>query len=561
MKLNSLLTVTALGISFLLSCAHQGTPGGGPKDTTPPTVESTYPVHRGTDIANDSRIVINFSKWIDPASVQRSVSVFPALQEGVDLNVSGRRLTITPKENFLDSTTYHVVIDGSLKDLRGNSLKESYNLVFSTGSQLDRATLSGCVVDDRFSTLPKAALFRYDSHWHDSLYFSTPDYITGVDSSGHFSFSHLRAGEYRAIAFIDMNNDGLLQPSEICFSPIDSVITVDDNNITSVLLYPSSADTLPPALASVQAISGTVIRGNWNKPLDTDHFEDKEFMINPVSDTSRSPEIKNLYHLEGKMDFILTLQDTLENTPYHLAYRLGSVHDSLRFNGVSLADTVNPALLGVTPDNQIEPDPELNLIWSEPVRADQNALYLLNNQGDTVFLEYSSTPTDTLLTRSSALLKPDSEYRLKIQAEGVRDLAGNSLYDTALTEGVLIVDIATISAENLATRIHGTVDCLTPDRNRKWLFKPLSSERVYISDDHNGYFRFDSIPAGNGKIAWFLDQNGNGKWDRGRLSPWRAPEPYVTLDDTVEARARWEIDNILINGCGMCGVDKANDNQ
>ena len=43
-----------------------------------------------------------------------------------------------------------------------------------------------------------------------------------------------------------------------------------------------------------------------------------------------------------------------------------------------------------------------------------------------------------------------------------------------------------------------------------------------------------------GGMPAFVDRNGNGVWDGGRLVPYEPPEPIRWLDEPVRVRARWD---------------------
>ncbi len=537
---------------ILLFCAHQGTPGGGPHDTVPPKVVSTLPEHGMTDVKSTSPIEINFSKWIAPASAIRSVSVYPALEDHLDVDVSGRRLSLNPSSPLNDSTTYHILIDASLQDLRGNSLGETFDLIFSTGPNLDSASLEGCVAGAPFSTRPKAALFSCGPHWDDSLYFSAPDYLAGVDSSGFFSFDNISPGKYRLLAFKDRNNDGKLQSDEICYTPLDSVVYIADTVNPFVELHRSDADTSALRITNLRAHSGTVLRGILNKPVD-EEFKNIELSVKPVSDTGALPVINRLFSFPHRPDFILLLEEPMQNIPYNLTYSVEGVKDSVRFNGTSLIDTTSPKLLSFFPQTDVDLDPRLYLVWSEPVMADSSALILKSEYSDTVELVFSTGLNDTTQIKTSRRLKPETEYSLFISAENIKDLAGNTLKDTGMVGKTLEQTFQTLPADSIALKLHGFSECISPDPQRTWFFKPFGSDRVYMSDDHDGFFVFDSIPAAKGNIGWFFDYNKTGRHESGRLVPWSSPEPYVTLRDTVEARARWEVENIQVDACGVCG--------
>jgi len=108
----------------------------------------------------------------------------------------------------------------------------------------------------------------------------------------------------------------------------------------------------------------------------------------------------------------------------------------------------------------------------------------------------------------------------------------------------------TISEDSLCYRLQGGAACLSAEEKRKWVYRPRGRNETYITTGKAGTFSFDSIPASKGKLFWFVDDNNDNLLTPGRLIPWRAPERFLVVPDSIEARARWEIDNLQVKACG-----------
>ncbi|WP_179862257.1 Ig-like domain-containing protein [Longibacter salinarum] len=52
-------------------------------------------------------------------------------------------------------------------------------------------------------------------------------------------------------------------------------------------------------------------------------------------------------------------------------------------------------------------------------------------------------------------------------------------------------------------------------------------------------FVFDMLPEGSYRFRAFLDRNGNGRWDPGRLLPYKPAEPVTWTEQPTESRPRW----------------------
>jgi hypothetical protein len=107
-----------------------------------------------------------------------------------------------------------------------------------------------------------------------------------------------------------------------------------------------------------------------------------------------------------------------------------------------------------------------------------------------------------------------------------------------------------VDTSALCIRLSGGASCLEPDENRKWVYRPISHrDTSFTVPDSAGTFAFDSIPASKGTLLWFIDDDGDNAITPGRLSPWRRPERFFVLPDTVEAKARWVVEGLNVRGC------------
>jgi len=565
MKLRILLLLFFL--SLLVTCAHQVPPSGGPDDVTAPEVVSVTPSKQSINVPLKQDLTLVFSEWIVESSAEKSISIFPPIENGFRVRVSGPKLHIIPRSSFAESTTYHVEISTALQDLHGNPIGTPFHLIFSTGENLDSATIHGCIVQRVSSpnqrTQPKVALFRLTKDISDSIYFQRPEYMVQTDSFGTFKFDHIAAATYRLIAFNDDNNDNRLQPAtESAYAPLQQDIEVD-NTPDTLLLFPSNSDTSLARIRSVHLQSDSIIVASMDKTIETSippiHYK---FSVASLDTPSRSIDLSKTEMLLDKGRFALFLSQPLSAAPYYLVYGGNAVNDSgtttvfrdtIRFNGVSVSDTTRPQLEKWWPRTTVNLSPRLYLQWSEPVILDTTSLFLHDTLGDTVTLGTAYGYSDTTLLTPNRSLLPGRTYTLAIPFTTGIDLAGNMLGGTEKDSAHYSVPFTTMAFDDLAVRLQGGASCLDENPKRKWLFSLLSDTISYIVNDSAGFFRYDSIPAGNGTVGFFIDNNDNNQPDIGNLVPWVSPEPYIPVKDTIEARARWEIEGIqLENACTPC---------
>jgi hypothetical protein len=547
----------------LTRCAHQSAPGGGPRDLAPPGVASTAPSAESVNVEPASRISLEFSEWVSPRLAERSVTVFPPPAEGYDIAVKGRTLTVKPLPTLAESTTYHVEVTAALQDLHGNSIGTPYHLVFATGPKLDSGKVSGCVIDPAKRVLqPKVALYGSGDTVSDTVIFGTPRYVTQTDSGGRFTLEHIRPDTYALIAFMDGNNDNRFQPmTERAYAPVSRQVVVGDS-ATPHVLYPVRCDTSWTRIASLVPLSGTVIAGRWNRLpawyADTDPAP--PLHIVPLDTGVAAPRVARYSRLGESPSFALLLSEPLQVAPYALVYDMGpvmdvpdtvSLSDTLRFNGVTTIDTVPPSLTSRREVATRDLGVRFAMVWSEPVRMQPAEAVLADSLGDSVLLVIDTCYAETLLCRPTRRLLPGRAYTASIPCEHVADLAGNHPADTT-GACTLSVTVTTVHGDSLCLSFTGGLPCPETVPGRFWVYTPVGSRAVWYAPDSSGRFRFDSLPGSHGLLAWFIDHDSDTAHDEGTLIPWSPPEPYVPFYDTVEARPRWDIEDIEVPSCDPC---------
>lgn len=557
--------VAVLGALVLLPhCAHQVAPSGGPPDETPPSVELSRPAYGTTGHPVGREIVCVFNEWIDPRTAQTGVAVHPLPPEGVEITVRGKTLRIDPRNEFAESTTYHVEIQRSLRDLRNNPLAAPYHIVFSTGARLDSGQLKGCVIEPDGSAIQaKVALLAVSpTRRHDSVYLDTPDYLVQTDSTGAFMFEHVRTDTFRLFAFNDGNNDNRLQAGrEKVFTASTPEISVG-NKAALVHLYPSSLDTSSLRLTSVSALGPDLVQTTWSR--DTTgimHSNPLEWIVVSLDTPATVYGVDSLIDNGGSRRSILRLDSALAPGGYLFRYEATVMlsegegqeprADTIRFNALSVSDTTGPAVRVAGTGAGAPLDAAVRLIASEPARIVSDSLILFDTLQDTVPLLWDRAFHDTLILRPSRRLAPSSEYRLVLNRSDILDIAGNPARfpsDSSTWETV----IRTVEGDDLCLLLQGTATCIEEHPDGVWRFNPIGGATPSTTPQRDGGFVFDSIPGGKGRLSWFVDRDRNGEPDRGHMLPWLSPEPHLSFPDTVEARPRWEIKGVTLTHCTRC---------
>ena len=232
---------------FLLACASQAPPSGGPPDRTPPEVVETLPAEDAISIAPDQHIRIQFSEQMDRRSAEQSLFLSPVPQDGLKFNWHGQEMRAAPVGGLRTGRTYLVSVGAGSRDESGNPMKASYDFAFSTGAHIDRGEIRGRVLPlDAGRSQVYVVLYDLESRPADPDPGSNaPEYTTQAGADGTFRFPRLSTGRYRAFAFEDRDRDRLYTPGAdpLSVPPADVHLEVPDAVAGLGALRPVVRDT------------------------------------------------------------------------------------------------------------------------------------------------------------------------------------------------------------------------------------------------------------------------------------------------------------------------------
>ena len=132
-------------------CAHMEPPSGGPIDSVPPAVVAVYPAPGARNVPQDAPVVIQFSEWIDRNIARNQAFVSPPLRGKLRVVADGDKLQVRPSEasgEWKAGTAYQVTVLPALQDLHGVKAGKPFVLRFSTGPNIDSATVQGSLLSD-----------------------------------------------------------------------------------------------------------------------------------------------------------------------------------------------------------------------------------------------------------------------------------------------------------------------------------------------------------------------------------------------------------------------------
>ncbi|HEX6600769.1 MAG TPA: Ig-like domain-containing protein [Gemmatimonadaceae bacterium] len=242
-----------------LGCASASPPPGGPEDHAPPQLVRVTPDTNAVNVRAE-----NVTFWFDETINDRGSGAqelgrrFLISPSDGEPHVSWHRsrIEVRPRNGFRPNTAYSVSMLPGLSDLRGNAMKSTAKVVFSTGPTIPAGVINGTVFD--WAAERPAALALIQALTPDSTL-----YLDQADSVGNFAVKPLPPGRYLVRAVIDANGNRALDRNEAF-----DTLTVDVPLATAIELRTAQRDTLPPRLATVSASDSLSLRVTFDHPLE-----------------------------------------------------------------------------------------------------------------------------------------------------------------------------------------------------------------------------------------------------------------------------------------------------
>ena len=559
--------------TYLVSCATQVAPGGGPEDKLPPRIAAVYPAPGTTNHPNELFIKLEFDEWINPSIPRNAVSISPPIEKKMRFEVSGKTLELTSRGLLDTGTTYTVTFAGGIKDLHGNSLAKPFQVVFSTGAHIDSLKLAGRImVNDSMmkkKLYPSIGLFlmgperegiRYLQKFRDTttkqldsipmLAKEPPLFMTHADSAGNFELTGLKPGRYRVAAFLDVNGNQKIEPSVelVGFWGKDLILTESTSDTLWVPL--GDQDTSHLEMESVTQPYANILEAKFTRPVYfdsafadtancflTSNVDGKKMYPSKVyiGPTSKNPQF--MFAEKPKKETVYKFTCSMARDS--LSRTLDTLRNYVEWEWQELAkDTLAPSITSVKfvgKSKTVFPHDSLVAYYNKPY-------------GDSIYQDfYTVINKDTVklmaerLDPISLLLKGEQEWPTDVAIEvlmGYQDTTlaaadSNGIRDTVVqTKYKRLVRSETVSRLKLAT-LKGSV----PGGNTAVSVRLTSIDTKIariVQCDGTGNFAFPDLEEGGFFIEYYYPEEGKNTPDAGRLSPFRFGKPWRAPGDTLK---------------------------
>jgi hypothetical protein len=562
LEMNFIRKIFAIPIlTLLIGCAGQYPPSGGPVDTTPPKLVYSEPAQNALNF-HQNNVLLEFSEYVDQRSVQDAIFFSPNL--GVlEYEWSGTEVEIKFSQKLKENTTYVLSVGTDVKDWRaGNRMKESYSLAFSTGYKIDSCSMVGRVFDSKPSGI---SIFAYNLNDRnpDTLDIRNlkPDYTTQTRENGSFSLPFLAFGKYRIFAVRDEYKNFLYDPQVDQYGVFNrDVSLLADSLYSSDLKFRMAIeDTLAPFIDAVTVVDKNKLQIRFSEQIDTSDIQSLKFSIRDTTKMD-SVEEKSVCLLGTDNKLLSVFTSNLDTLAYRLTISgvkdtagnlIAAKQSQFIFQGSTMPDTIKPTISFINIKDSVKDIPFsfiINIGFSEPINKEkfQSGFNLYDSNKTKVHGEFIWHGDALVSFSPTEKLQSMMWYRMIIAVDSILDYSGNSIKDSTL-----IKKFRTIDKKKLG-EIRGIVSSGPTDslgENAVVEIKKLnsiakSSKKLKFTKQTE--FVFEDLEEGQYILNAFLDKNGSGLYDYGKVFPYRPSEKFVFYPDTVKVRARWPVEGIIL---------------
>ncbi|HSQ42430.1 MAG TPA: Ig-like domain-containing domain [Fibrobacteraceae bacterium] len=560
--------VPFLVLPLLWTCATMVAPSGGPEDKSPPRVVAVYPPPRSVNVSTTVDVRMQFNEWIMSTVPRTAIRVSPPLEERLQTEVDEDKLLLTSKAKLDTLTTYTFTVSSVLEDLHKNHVIRPFQLVFSTGPQVDTLQVRGWVqLPDslqRKKIFPTVGLYpigtenrdarKYLIKLRDSTFIG-PDsaprllqepvlFMSQTDSLGRFHIDGVGPGHYRIAAFLDLSNDNRIEPNLEIAGVGEKDIQVDSAFHDSLFFTLGDLDTASVRITGVSVQTSHLALLDFSRILVEDSSTWNSCGLwNKDSSLYARPDLAWITRDKNQLAF------WFDSVATDSTYLIGCIagQDSLgrmvssqggrmQVRWIPAKDSLptQPPKFKILSSNPTTDSlPSLELAYTSPILGDslQADLRLINLR-DTLSVTVAQSSPVRLRIFPSQPLPMGSKFRLvQLHYDTLKSHADTTAVPEIKTSARTLGNFETINPIKLASLEaqvpRGTAATQVELRavDNSWRWSTQCSPK--------GHFLFDRIPEGPYFLSFYQDLNGNGKSDPGSLVPYHPAEPWRPLLDTI----------------------------
>jgi len=363
MKTSNLYFLITLAILFIIinSCANQGTPTGGPRDSIPPTVINSVPYNQAINFKS-TQLQFQFDERITAEKLKQQLIITPNTELEYSFITKKDILIIKLQTPLEDSITYSFNFLEGVTDLTEKNPVVNFKLAFSTGPFIDSIYVTGQVTE-LLSGAPasQVTIALYDAKDTLTVFEDKPKYFIKASEEGQFSLENVKIGNYLLYAWNDTNKNLQLDTETEAYAfrkdTLDLTVSKDSIKLTTI-----GINTKEPDLLSARS-AGRYFDVKYNKLL-------LEYKATPIDPNKTAAN--HLINGEKLIRFYNTANISDNDSIAYYIYVSDSLQQT-RIDTVSVkfrATKKKPGTFQIdkkTTNNQLRKSLDLRLAFNKPI--------------------------------------------------------------------------------------------------------------------------------------------------------------------------------------------------
>lgn len=487
------------------ACANTGRISGGPKDVTPPVLDTLLSTPDKQTNIYPRVLTFYFDEFVEVKDPIKQVIVSPPLTYIPSIKSRGKKVIFTfdEKEELREDATYTINFGEAIVDFHEGNKLLNFTHVFSTGDYLDSLNISGKIIHAKTGEPEQEMIVvLYDSQEDSIVRKEKPFYFTRPDRKGDFIFRNIKSGVFKIFALKDdnLNYKYDLETERIAFH--DEPLSLLGNSIDSVILR--SSLPIPPLKLKTKNLK---TYGKAVLAYNTSVSQDIVVSVHPA-DVNFFTEIQS--------DSLGIYYDTALDSLFFFAGM-----DTVKIFPKGKKEWLSKTKLLVTSPmhkRKIHPADSVVVAFNYPIQdVDVNLFKLSDSLG---MLEGATITLDK--THKNVIIRYPwdlgEKYKIELDSGVVHSIYGHA-NPKALVE---------FEALSLGTSGKLIVDITDLDSTKNYMVHILKNKLPiygYAFDNvGNAHIELSLLEPSKYDIEIFEDDNRNGVWDPGDYYQHRQPE-------------------------------------
>jgi uncharacterized protein (DUF2141 family) len=548
---------------FILSCARQTSPTGGPKDTIPPILMRSFPVKEQTNF-KDNTIELIFDEAVAVNNPKEQIIITPDINKEYDIIARKNKVSLTLKAKLKDSTTYSFNFRDAVQDITEKNPAVNLKLALSTGSYIDSLSIEGTAVDPlKNKEYKDVTIALYESDTFNILKHK-PVYLTKSNDKGRYRLENLKPGIYHLYGIDDKNRNLIVDSKTESYGfLVDSInLTKDIKSINIPLI---KLDARPLKLTNSRPYN-TYFNIKTSKNLKQFRLSSPgEVVMSSFGDDQSNIKIYNTFDTKDSVAITLQALDSVNNSLDTVLYAKFSEREvkpeafttkSEGFRVLANKGTIKGKVQFNKPLLDVHFDSIIYRIDSAKTITFSRENILWDNLHNRLTIEKTfdksllAKPTESEIKATTPIQKPSPQTKtapkkvvshqllfgkgafISIELDSSKH-SEEQLKPIALEEtGIIFIDVQTTEPNFIVELLDKNFNVIASQKNIR---KP----------------QFEDLSPSEYQIRLIIDKDNDGKWSPGNYILKHEPEPIrfyrnEKANPVINLKANWEVGPLLI---------------